>query len=151
MSMSVEDLTYSLGNACDYQFEVDDILWGELDTLPVEILSKKVVGWQCVVEYLETEDDTVNLIGIYTCDYMYDQIIPGLENVGFSHEQLQSMMNSGIPLSNIVDMALTMDAVKSLYVNLGYTERKVRPVIYDYYTNKLQERLNSYIAKDEVE
>lgn len=144
--MSVDDILYTLCNPEAYTFMIDGIEYGKMGDVPPDILIRNVNSWESITN---DKYDYSYSLEIYTWNYFQEQIISGLELVCFNDAQLNAMVKSGTSLSNITDMTLTMDAMKALYSEQGFNKHNVRPLIYDYYANRLVELLNGFIIGKE--
>lgn len=146
--MSIDDLIQTMFCQELYEFRIDDAEYYKAGDIPPDLLIRTVVSWESIAN---NHGPDSYCLEIYTWNYYQDQILSDLDKVCFNIEQISIMTKNGVSLSNITDMTLEIDSVKKLYSEQGFNKERVRPIVYEYYANKLIEQLNSFIlGKEEL-
>jgi hypothetical protein len=145
--MSVDDLVYKLFNPESCEFKINNVVYDKQSDIPENMLNRNVKYW-------EVKNHTVfgNLlcINIETWDYVNALIANKVMLAGFGMAQVKLMMKSGVPLSKITEMVLTIDSVISVFTKFRYTKDQAYHVVYEMYTNELLEELNDFILGKEI-
>lgn len=144
ISMSVDDLVYTLFNQDSYEFVIDNVLYNKLSEIPKKILNKKVTTWESdesdILRYAYT-------LTISTQDNRNIALINHIMDNGFTMDQIRRMVDGGTELSEIVSMLVDLQAIKKIYTRAGYNKQTVQEIMYKEYADRLFQEFNDSLLK----
>ena len=145
--MSVDDLVYKLCNSELYEIKINGVTYGKVGDITANVLNKNVSNWGVTTS---TVFENLFCLEIDTWDFYQLQLTNNILRLGFCDAQINSMIKSGISLSTIVDMTLSLDTVIDSCDKMGYKTHQIRPNVYEIYADRLITNLNNFLIGSQI-